>query len=81
MSSLTAVLALLAEVGLDEDALAGSGPATTLREDLGLSSVETTDLQLELRKRTGVAVDLWDQQDYTLGELEALLSQRPEPAL
>jgi 2,3-dihydroxybenzoate-AMP ligase len=48
---------------------------TRLRANLGLDSVETTELELELRRRFGVTVDLWDTQDYSLAELAVLVEQ------
>ncbi|GII54378.1 2,3-dihydroxybenzoate-AMP ligase [Planotetraspora thailandica] len=51
-------------------------PDARLRADLALSSVETTELELELERRFGIRVDLWDARDYALGELAALI---PEP--
>ncbi|MDF3293946.1 acyl carrier protein [Streptomyces silvisoli] len=54
---------------VDTDTLEDAGPDVRLRADLGLNSVETTDLQLELKKQFGLDIDLWDQEDYSLGEL------------
>ncbi|MDF5753563.1 AMP-binding protein [Spongiactinospora sp. TRM90649] len=66
LSHLTGVLTSL---GVSADELT---PEVRLRADLELSSVETTELELELERRFGVYVDLWDAKDYTLGELAAL---------
>ncbi|OAP20675.1 MULTISPECIES: hypothetical protein [Amycolatopsis] len=63
---------LLTEIGLDAETLAEADSSTRLRADLALSSVETTDLQLELTARFGLAVNLWDTEDYTLGQLAEL---------
>jgi acyl carrier protein len=61
---------ILAELGVDPAQL---GARTRLRADLGLDSTETTELELELRRRCSTRVDLWDAKDYTLGELAALI--------
>lgn len=63
---------LLTEIGIDAETLAEADSSTRLRADLALSSVETTDLQLELTARFGLAVNLWDTEDYTLGRLAEL---------
>ncbi|MFD7666486.1 acyl carrier protein [Streptomyces sp. NPDC059788] len=73
---LGAVTETLAEIGLDEADLAEAGADWTLRTELGLSSVETTELQLVLKQRFGVTVDLWDQDDYTLGRLAELIAEQ-----
>ncbi|WP_322768586.1 AMP-binding protein [Frankia sp. Cr1] len=52
---------------------------TRLRADLGLDSVETTELELELDRRFGLKIDLWDTTDYSLAELAARV-EGPQPA-
>jgi acyl carrier protein len=71
---LSEVTETLAEIGLGEADLADATADWTLRTELGLSSVETTELQLALKQRFGVTVDLWDQEDYTLGRLAELIA-------
>ncbi|MCZ0995632.1 acyl carrier protein [Streptomyces noursei] len=73
---LSAVTATLVEIGLDETELAEATTDWKLRAELGLSSVETTELQLALKQRFGVTVDLWDQDDYTLGQLAELVGEQ-----
>ncbi|KNB50303.1 hypothetical protein AC230_23740 [Streptomyces caatingaensis] len=60
---------VLTDIGLDPAILEEAGPHARLRAELGLDSVETTDLQLELGKRFGLDIDLWDREDYTLADL------------
>ncbi|MEV7909365.1 MULTISPECIES: phosphopantetheine-binding protein [Streptomyces] len=60
---------LLLDIGIAEQTLAEIEPNTRLRADLGLSSVETTDLEIQLRERFGIRVDLWDKVDYTVEQL------------
>jgi 2,3-dihydroxybenzoate-AMP ligase len=67
---------VLSAIGLSANEVT---PEVRLRADLELSSVETTELELELERRFGVYVDLWDAKDYTLGEL-ATLAAPPEQA-
>lgn len=77
---MNAVQKVLSDIGLDATALAESGPETRLRAELGLTSIETTDLQLELKKRFGLEIDLWDQEDYTLGDLTDRVAVAGRPA-
>ena len=60
------VRAILVELGLPQEELT---PHRRLRADLELDSVETTELELELERRFGARIDLWDETDYTLAEL------------
>lgn len=64
--SVEAVKAILVELGVEEAQL---GPDRHLRADLALDSTETTELEIELRHRFNVAIDLWDRTDYTIAEL------------
>ncbi|WP_063772677.1 phosphopantetheine-binding protein [Streptomyces sp. CT34] len=73
---LRAVTETLVEIGFDEGELAEAGEDWKLRAELGLSSVETTELQLALKQRFAVTVDLWDQDDYTLGRLAELIAEQ-----
>ncbi|MFF7231139.1 phosphopantetheine-binding protein [Streptomyces sioyaensis] len=73
---LSAVTETLADIGFDEAELAEATADWQLRAELGLSSVETTELQLALKQRFGVTVDLWDQDDYTLGRLAELIAEQ-----
>ncbi len=61
---------LLAELGIDTSEFTNEH---RLRSDLALESTETVELEVQLRRRYGVVVDLWDIHDYTLGELDALI--------
>lgn len=74
--ALGAVTETLVDIGFDAQELAGATPDWTLRTELGLSSVETTELQLALKQRFDLTVDLWDQDDYTLGRLAELVRAR-----
>ncbi|WP_343240431.1 phosphopantetheine-binding protein [Streptomyces sp. SID14515] len=60
---------LLLDIGIAEQTLTEIEPHTRLRADLGLSSVETTDLEIQLRERFGIRVNLWDKVDYTVEQL------------
>jgi 2,3-dihydroxybenzoate-AMP ligase len=68
--TITSISALLHDIGLTHVDLE---PDTRLRADLGLDSAETTQLESKLAEHLGVQVDLWDEHDYTLGELSALV--------
>ncbi|WP_078897713.1 acyl carrier protein [Streptomyces rimosus] len=74
------VLRALSDIGLDAALLDEAGPDARLRAELGLDSVETTDLQLELKKRFGVEIDLWDQEDYTLAQLAERIAPAGSPS-
>ncbi len=78
--SMNDVLRALSDIGLDAALLDEAGPDVRLRAELGLDSVETTDLQLELKKRFGVEIDLWDQEDYTLGQLAERIAPAGSPS-
>lgn len=52
----------------------GLQPDCRLRSDLALDSTETTELELELRRRFNVRIDLWDKYDYSLEELASRIS-------
>jgi 2,3-dihydroxybenzoate-AMP ligase len=62
---------ILVHIGLEHVELE---PGTRLRADLGLDSSETTQLESQLAERLGTRVDLWDEHDYTLGELAELVA-------
>ncbi|MFD7657251.1 AMP-binding protein [Actinosynnema sp. NPDC059797] len=64
--------ALLAELGVSESEMTRDA---RLRAHLALDSTETVELQNRLAKRYGVAVDLWDVHDFTLGELSDRISR------
>ncbi|WP_083753566.1 acyl carrier protein [Actinosynnema sp. ALI-1.44] len=66
---------LLLDIGIAEETLTELRPYTRLRADLGLNSTETTDLEVQLRERFGVRVNLWDQEDYTVDELVAGITE------
>ncbi|MGX2993184.1 AMP-binding protein [Streptomyces sp. JNUCC 64] len=60
---------LLLDIGIVGEKLEEIQPFTRLRADLGLSSIETTDLEIQLREQFGVKVNLWDRVDYTIEQL------------
>jgi len=64
--SIEAVKAILIELGVEEEHLA---PNRHVRADLALDSTETTELELELRRRFNAVIDLWDRKDYTIEEI------------
>ncbi|WP_432021866.1 acyl carrier protein [Streptomyces parvus] len=68
---------LLLDIGIAEQTLTEIGPGTRLRADLGLSSVETTDLEIRLRERFGVRINLWDKADYTMEQLAVGIREMP----
>jgi acyl carrier protein len=68
--SIEPVSELLEDIGIETG---GVGADARLRATLGLDSVETTELELELGRRYGLKVDLWDAKDYSLGELASLV--------
>src|SRR5580700_800286 len=61
---------VLAQIGVSDGPPA---PGARLRATLGLDSVETTELELQLSQRFGLDIDLWDATDYSLAELAALM--------
>lgn len=61
---------ILRDIGVEEDAIRAD---VRLRADLALDSTETASLELELERRFGVRVDLWDAKDFSLSELSALI--------
>ena len=65
---------VLREIGIETGQITADA---RLRADLGLDSVETTELELELGRRFGLKVDLWDTKDHTLAELAALVGRTP----
>ncbi|RBQ21145.1 (2,3-dihydroxybenzoyl)adenylate synthase [Spongiactinospora rosea] len=70
---------VLQSLGVTRDEIT---PEARLRADLELSSVETTELELELDRGFGVRVDLWDAKDYRLEELAELVRKaRDRPRL
>jgi acyl carrier protein len=73
LDKVSAVLGLLTEIGVDSTGLRRD---SRLRADLGLDSVETTQLEIELRERFDAVVDLWDAHDYAVCELAELLPDR-----
>lgn len=56
-------------------------PEDRIRDHLELDPAEITELELELRSRHRIDLDLWGVYDHTLSELAALLSRGafPEP--
>ncbi|MFK0133285.1 acyl carrier protein [Streptomyces rubiginosohelvolus] len=68
---------LLLDIGIAEQTLIEVEPGTRLRADLGLSSVETTDLEIQLRERFGVRINLWDKADYTMEQLAVGIREMP----
>ncbi|ARF75851.1 hypothetical protein B7C62_28995 [Kitasatospora albolonga] len=68
---------LLLDIGIAEQTLTEIEPYTRLRADLGLSSVETTDLEIQLRERFGIRVNLWDKVDYTVEQLAGGIPETP----
>lgn len=67
---------LLGQVGISSDAISAASPESRVRQDLALSSIATTDLQLLMQREHGVTVNLWDQTDYTLAELSSLIDEQ-----
>ncbi|WP_278262538.1 acyl carrier protein [Nocardia sp. AG03] len=67
---------LLIEIGVPERTVDGVRPQTRIRADLGLSSSQTTELEIQLRERFGMTLNLWDREDYTVGQLADRI---PEP--
>ncbi|WP_432839335.1 AMP-binding protein [Dactylosporangium sp. CA-092794] len=61
---------VLVDLGVEVDDIY---PGVRLRAGLALDSVETAELEIELRRQFAVQVDLWDAHDYSLGELAALV--------
>ncbi|GEB52550.1 MULTISPECIES: acyl carrier protein [Streptomyces] len=70
MAAIQELREILAELGFQPELLTDD---RRLRAELALSSAETTELGLELERRFGTRVDLWDAHDYTLAELAAAL--------
>ncbi|WP_445398916.1 acyl carrier protein [Streptomyces sp. LE64] len=68
---------LLVDIGIAETRLDQIQPDTRLRADLGLSSLETTDLEIQLRERYDVRINLWDQVDYSVGQLADGIRETP----
>ncbi|MDI6412561.1 acyl carrier protein [Streptomyces albus] len=63
---------ILTGLGFEPELLS---PDRRLRAELALSSAETTELGLELERRFGARIDLWDAHDYTLAELAAAVDE------
>jgi acyl carrier protein len=61
--------AILVELGIPEKRLQED---TLLYGHLGLDSVETVRLALELKRRLGIEVKLGSRQDLTLGEISRM---------
>lgn len=66
MAVLNELTEILTGLGVEPGLLT---PEARLRSGLALTSAETTELGLELERRFGVKVDLWDAADYNLAEL------------
>ncbi|MGW7531626.1 acyl carrier protein [Amycolatopsis sp. NPDC054798] len=66
---------LLRDIGIAETVVAGIAPHTRLRADLGLSSTETTDLEIQLRDQFDARISLWDKEDYTVAQLVASIRE------
>ena len=78
MAVLNELREILAGLGVDPGLLT---PDVRLRSGLALSSAETTELGLELERRFGVQVDLWDAADYTVAGLaDAVSAELEAPA-
>lgn len=75
--SVDVIKQLLLDIGISEQTLSGVEPYTRLRADIGLNSVETTDLEIQLRERFGVRMDLWDKDDYTVEQLTRGIAEAP----
>nr|WP_203950461.1 acyl carrier protein [Microbispora rosea] len=65
-----ALTQILRDIGVEADDIRAD---VRLRADLALDSTETASLELELERRFGVKVDLWDAKDFSLSELGALI--------
>ncbi|MFF2022055.1 acyl carrier protein [Streptomyces sp. NPDC058171] len=68
---------LLLDIGIPGEKLDEIQPYTRIRADLGLSSIETTDLEIQLRERFDVTINLWDQVDYTIDQLAGDIRETP----
>ncbi|MFD7549595.1 acyl carrier protein [Streptomyces sp. NPDC059578] len=68
---------LLLDIGIAGEKLDEIQPYTRIRADLGLSSIETTDLEIQLRERFDVTINLWDQVDYTIEQLAGGIRETP----
>lgn len=75
--SVDVIKQLLLDIGISEQTLSEVEPYTRLRADIGLNSVETTDLEIQLRERFGVRMDLWDKDDYTVEQLTRGIAEAP----
>lgn len=63
---------ILLAIGVEENEIAAD---RRLRTHLALDSTETVELEEELRRRFGIAVDLWDKHDYSIAELAAWIER------
>ncbi|GGO22450.1 hypothetical protein GCM10010116_45300 [Microbispora rosea subsp. aerata] len=68
--AMEALTQILRDIGVEADDIRAD---VRLRADLALDSTETASLELELERRFGVKVDLWDAKDFSLSELGALI--------
>ncbi|WP_311567895.1 hypothetical protein [Photobacterium arenosum] len=76
----TRVIDLLITIGLPQDLLQSAESDWQLRTDLGLSSAETLQLQIQLEQLGCTGFSLWDTHDYSLQELESMISTTKENA-
>lgn len=65
-TTLETLKAILRDLGIPETAL---HEETTLYGELGLDSVETVKLTLELKRRLGIDLPLGTRNDISLGEI------------
>ena len=69
------IIERLSRQGLPAELLAQATGDWRLRADLGLSSAETYALQLDLEQAGCSGLALWDHHEYSLDELDRLLSK------
>lgn len=76
----TRIINLLVKIGLPPDLLHSAESDWQLRTDLGLSSAETLHLQVQLEQLGCTGFNLWDTHDYSLQELETMITAPEENA-
>ncbi|WP_424186649.1 acyl carrier protein [Actinokineospora sp. G85] len=75
--SLHKIREILVGIGVDAALVDTCGPDARIRADLELDSTETTDLQVRLERECALKVDLWDRDDYSLGQLADAVREAP----
>ncbi|MFH8974957.1 AMP-binding protein [Streptomyces sp. NPDC017890] len=72
MTGIEEVRKILRDLGIEEELLRDDAQ---LRTQLGLDSVDLTQLQVELAERFATRVDLWTEHDYTLRQLADIVGE------